>query len=458
MSASADDLVFYPRAFVQLATSVQNGATFTSVDTGIQPTKASVSRRAHNQAGTAEVTIHGSALPFDPRQIGGINIAIYMGAVDTIDADVISDEHLRFVGYVDAMPRKRDEKGPMVELKARDMSALLRDFKPIPRDALPRYSDTVGDAINRILDVIPNASDPDGTPRLELVTNSLTSRTIGDAVRPRFRAAALQLPPEATAWQVIEHACGLASLLVSVRLGQIIVREPVEVFDHDRPPVTTFTFGGETANLLSVADEKKFVRNRKGVKVVSYDPGPPRATLEAFYPPDADLRPDRRPRAQLRRSFTTTRRVRRGSPTSPVQDRDVFDAHGIHSQDALDAWARRLYLERSQQEIEGSLVTPIWTPEVLGLDNGDRFSLSIDPELAMQLRNASSKQAMIDLLVQRLDVNEQAAAALINASVDRPSDTFYTRTVTHEYEADGKSTTTVEFLNLIEVGPNTTHA
>ena len=456
MSVSADDLVWYPRAFVVLATSVQNGDHLVEVDTGIQPVKASVSRNTHSQATTAEVTVRGSALPFDPRQIGGINIALYIGAVDTIGGEIVANEHLQFVGYCDGMRRTRDEKGPVVELKARDMTALLRDFKPIPRDAMPRYSDTVESAINRVLDVIPNVTAADGSKLLTLVTSDLTSLQVGGAVHSRFRNAALQLPPETTAWQAIEHVCGLASLNVMVRLGQIIVRRTIDV-DARGDVATIFTFGGEDANLLSVGDEKKFVRNRKGVQVLSFDPAT-RERIVAIYPRDADLLPSHRPRAQLRRTFTTTRRVRRGAPAAAVQDRDVFDAYGIHSQDALDRYAELLYRERSSQEIEGTLITPIWTPEILALDNGDRFKLSIDPELAAGLRNATSRQAMVQMLVERLDVNKQAANALIDASLDRPSDVFFARTVTHEFEADGRSTTTVGFMNILEVSPNQAHA
>jgi hypothetical protein len=458
MPATETDLVYYPRAFVGLSTTLEGTD---EVDTGIVPSRVSVVRRSHNQAGSAEITLHGSAMPFDPRQIGGIFVSVFLGAVDTVDGDVNQEQFLRFVGFTDEMKTSRDEKGPVVELTPRDLSALLRDFKPIPATAVPKYSDTIEGAINRLLDVIPNLTNPNGSKRLTLkAASGLTDRALSTLVGSRASTSAVRLPPDATAWQAVEHICGLMSLLVSVRLNEIVVREPTDVFGHNRPSVASFVFGGETANLLSVHTEKKFVRNRKGVKVTAYDPVTS-TRLEGVYPADADLMSLRRPRAHVggtalrstaHRTARSAARASANAQEALATERDVFPAPvGIHTQDAVDAYAQRIYTERSRQEIEGKIVTPIWIQDWLAIDNGDRFSIDVDPDLSAELRSSTDDQARIDLLTQRLDVTEDAARALIRASTNAPTDHWYARTIAHEVSSDGRATSTIDYLNLIQI-------
>jgi hypothetical protein len=462
MAAAETDLVFYPRAFVGLSTTLEGTD---EVDTGIVPTRVSIVRRSHSQAGSAEITIHGSAMPFDPRQVGGIFVSVFLGAVDTVDADVNQEEFLRFVGFTDEMKTTRDEKGPVVELAPRDLSSLLRDFKPLPASAVPKYSDTIEAAINRILDAVDNLNNPDGSKRLTLKTVSgVTDRQLSTRVGSRASSSAVRLPPDATAWQAVEHICGLMSLLVSVRLNEIVVRTPADAFEHNRPTVASFVFGGDTANLLSVHTEKKFARNRKGVKVTAYDPIT-RTRLEGVYPPDGDLRSLRRPRAHVGGTAlrsTSHRSSSRGSSSGSsaaanaqaalATERDVFTApFGTHTNDACRDYAQRIYTERSRQEIEGKIITPIWIQDWLAIENGDRFSIDVDPDLSAELRNTTSDQARVDLLTQRLDVTEDAARALIRASTNTPTDHWYARTITHEFASDGRCTTTIDYLNLITI-------
>lgn len=454
------DFVFYPRAYVSMSVTLEGTD---ELDTGIIPTRASVTLRPHNQASEAVVTVLGSALPFDPRQIAGIFLTLFIGSVSTVDEDVNQQQFLRFVGFSDEMEDKRDDKGPVVELKARDMSAILRDFHPLPATAQPSYSDTVGDAINAILSATPGASG-----RITLADGDLTSRQLSTAVPSRSQQAKVNLPPNCTAWQAVEHVAGLVSLLVSVDKDQIVLREPTAVYQNTDDPQVTLVFGGSSANTISVNRTKKFVRNRKGVRITAYDPTT-RTTLTSDFPADADLLPTRRPPSHVGGSSTRaggSSRSRRSttisqgsgsnagssSSSSNTPERDVFAApQGIHTQDALDSYAQRIYTERSQQEIEGTIVTPVWTQEILALKNASRFKIQIDPDLAAELRNTSDEQAAVDLLTARLDITDDAARALIRASLNQPTDQWYARTVTMEFDADGVCQTSIDFINLIQI-------
>ena len=434
--ADRHDLTHYPRAYVHLSTTV---GRVEQVETGITPNKVSVTRRGHSQAGTAELDIHGSALPFDPRLIEGVFVQVYIASPDRVDSAVNRPEHLRFVGFVDEMEGTRDEK-TVVTLKARDMSAILRDFKDpvLLAGAVPRYSDTLEVAIRRILAAVPGTRAPNGTTRLALRDSEMGQRSLVSAAPPRLQDAKVQLERNMTAWSVIEHICGLLSVFVSIDLDEVVLREPTDVYGHSRPARVEYVFGGEDANLLSVATRKKFVRNRKGVKIVIHAPREPTGRIEAVYPSDAELLADRRPSTSSRS----------GSTTPP--ERDVFPGVGIHTEAAARHYAERIYRERSRQEIEGTLKTPVWDGDTLDLRNGDRITLRITADLSNELRNTRSRQAAIDLLRNRLGVSESAASALLDAS-DRPTDTYYVRDTTTEFEAESMCSTTIELINLIEL-------
>lgn len=468
MVASLDDIRQLPRAAVVMSTTLadvsvsvnqQTASNASEVTTSIVPTNASVTLRTHSQAATAEVTVHGSALPFDPRQDEGIFLQLYMGAVDSDADSVIGRQFLRFVGFVDDLKEKRDMKGPVVTLTARDLSSIFRDFKPIPSAAMPRYSDTLSQAINRIIMATPGSQNPDGSLRVMLVENALTSRSLSAAVHARASTAAVQLPHDVTAWQAIEHCCGLLSLLVSVDLDQIIVRQTQEVYGSTSPAVFSFIFGGQQANLLSIEREKKFVRNRRGVKVTAYDPTT-RSRIEGVYPPDGQVLRAGRPHAHVGGRAIHQRAASRSAhaaPPSAPPDRDVFPAPiGMHDPGSLADYARRIYQERSRQEMEGKIECPFWVPEVLGLKNADRIQIQLDPDLAAELQQAPDENAAVNLLVERLDVSEDAAYALMRAALTRPRDTWYAREVTTEFQSEGVSTVSVGFINLIVLDPQET--
>jgi hypothetical protein len=130
----------------------------------------------------------------------------------------------------------------------------------------------------------------------------------------------------------------------------------------------------------------------------------------------------------------------------------VFPADGITSQDELNRYAERIYTERSRQEIEGKVVSPIWTNDTLGLENADRIEIEIEPDLASEIRSMDLNSAA-RMLERRLRVDEDAARVLVRAAIYRPTDTWYAREITAEFDGGGRSTVSVDFINLIRVNP-----
>src|SRR5258707_8439397 len=282
--------VLYPRAFVSLSATIGSE----NVYTGIVPHHVNLARRQHNQAATCEVEIHGTALPFDPQAVSGVFMTVYLAAPGTVDGDVRTDANRRFVGYVDEMEQTQDEHGPVVKLKARDLSALFRDFKPVPTAAAPTYGDTLSAAIQRIITVVPNTTDAAGnsvvTLALTLDAFAFDARVLGASAPLPAQTARVQLPnandPHAgNAWAVIEHCAGLVSQLVTMDLDEIVIMDPPQTFAGTSPTVAKFVFGDETANLLKIERTRKFVRNRRGILATSYDPVH-RVVLRSVFPPD----------------------------------------------------------------------------------------------------------------------------------------------------------------------------
>lgn len=433
-------MILYPRAACGIAVSLAGESN--EVTSLVVPYEVGLHRRSHSQADTVEIELHGSAVPFDPRVIEGIFVTVFMGAVDSVDSEVNTEDYLRFVGYADEITPAWGEEGTQVKLKARDLSAILRDFKPIPDDAKPKYSDTLADAITRLINAAPAASRADLTLRQNDAVAGVQLSSVAPA---RAQSKPIALPRDWSLWQAIEYLCGLVSKLVSVEFQEVVVRDPSPVFTGSGRARATFVFGasseGQTeTNLLSVEQAKKFARQRKGVKVEAYDHAT-RARVEAVWPADEELPATRRPRR------------RGGAVLADAVKRDVYAAPaGISSPQQLEALARKIYEERSRQEIEGELVTPLWSNDYLGLKNADRVELRIHPALEAELQSSQDDSKKVALLRTRLGVEQEAAEALIRAANrGAPTDLWYCREITHTFRAEGVSEHKVQFINLIEV-------
>lgn len=446
--------VIYPRAFAALSASI-NGE---QVDTGIEPSRVTWTVRQHNQAGTAELVVLGSALPFQPETVDGVYVTLFAADVGGFGNEVRQPQWRRFVGYVDELEKIEDEHGPSVELKCRDLSALYRDFHPVPQTARPRYSDTLATALQAILDAVPNTFNANGTRRVTLrQTPALAGVGLAQAVHARAATARVELPAEVTAWAAMEHLCGLCNKLISVELDEVVVRDPAQSFASDAAPVHRFVYGDADADTLSVNRTKKFARNRRGIKVTSYSPE--RRVLEAVYPPDAELARLVRPASHVGGTALGSGSGRGtrsgGAGASRDAEREVVAApNGITTQAALDAFAQRVYTERSRQELEGKLVTPRWSDAILGLHNGDRFAVAIQPTLEAELRACGADDTRaIALLGRRLGLEPDAARVLVAATRAARQQVYYLRSATHEL-ADQRAQSTLEFANLITIGEN----
>lgn len=445
-------VIYYPRASVQLHAVVLGEA----VTTTIVPARATITRRAHNQAGTCEIEIHGSALPFEPRTLEDLFLSVSFGTVPTMDGR-LGPEDLQFIGYADKVEPTRSDKAPVVKIAARDLSAVLRDTKNLPAAVMPRYADTLRQAIDRV--VVATLDRLTGDADLEERELFLTVRETPEADRPlgalvaaRARAHPIPVKNDPTAWEIIEHAAALVSCQVFVDLDEIVVVDGSSQDAGLGEPAARFVFGSAAGNVLSVEMVKKFQRNRKGIRVVAYDSAT-RRTIEADYPPDSQLPPRRRARPSTgRRGGGRGGRRRTAAPASQPPQRDIFNVGGVTSHAQLQSIAEQIWNQRARQELEVSVETPELTPAFLSLTNRDRVQIQVSPDVAAEVRRLDEASA-VRFLVRRLGVVEEAARVLVRAARAVLPDRFYVRTATLSWEAGGKSTVKVEAVNLIHVEP-----
>src|SRR5262249_2788584 len=148
----------------------------------------------------------------------------------------------------------------------------------------------------------------------------------------------------------------------------------------------TFVFGSEDGNSFGPHRHKKFTRNRKGVRVVAWNPET-RKRVEALFPPDNVLRqsyPNKRPSAQVHRPGRSSHKQAAKAPKEPERETLTIGS-GVFTQGQLEQYAERIWLERATQEIDGTVSTPIWDSAILNLHNGDRVTIRVRPDLEAEI-------------------------------------------------------------------------
>lgn len=435
---------FYPRAAIELLIDLEGREE--PLEVTLIPRRVGVLRRSHTQADTADIELDGTEVPFDPRAIRSMLMRVFMGnAASTYDTDWRNPARLQFVGFVDLFEGEQDEDD-MLSLKARDLSSLLRDCKPLPTAAAPLYSDTLSQAIQRVLDNVPGAS----ALTLDIGDGDVTLSTL---VGSRTSSGPIHLEREMTAWAVIEYVAGMANRLCSVDIGRLLVRPPRAVFDSVAGVVATLNYNNELANITKLGVQKKFIRQRKGIRAVGWDPIR-RVRLEADYPSDNQLPSRRAPRATTPStgragSHGGGRARARAAPQPP--ERDVYAVGAVQNKEALMEIAQGIWQERSRQELTVNADTPYYGDEWLALRNGQRVAIELNRAIAAGLNALESRAQRIAYVQRRCSVSRDVASVLVDAAENPGASTFYLREVGLRWDSEGDAGVKLELINLIAV-------
>ena len=208
---------FYPRCVVLLQPVLRPEAAGSAQTLSIPviPMSASFTSDEPSRADTAEIVIPFDSMPFDPRAIADMRVAVYMGDVEDprVDLTSLNTGTARFVGFADTPAVDFTRSGSTVTIRARSYEGRLLDT---------RFSRPVLDAggplsalVKSIVTEIPFYADlpidvQDDTP-----------------LATRISAKRWTPPERATVWDVIAALARATGQEAFFDRDRLVIREPL---------------------------------------------------------------------------------------------------------------------------------------------------------------------------------------------------------------------------------------
>lgn len=321
----------------------------------------------HQHADTLRLTAEWRDAGADPRLLSSATVQFYLGNAGDDGTWSPGASTLRFIGAL-VRPRRiaREGEGFVVELEFQDYTSFFLRAK-LPPSGIPDYSQSLEDAWSRICDNT-GYLDPNGGSTIISTVSALRNRltpvgqlaqsglpTLGSAAAPRFARLAARVPvkPGADAWAAWQQCVGMCGLISFIRKDQCIVTLAQDYYSDQNPPRLVW---GQ--NILEMSEARNADLAGKGVGITSFDPLTGRA-LESFYPPLG--------------SSPSKRALSSGGAVTDHYE--MLPYTGIIDQAALDGLARRVWEERSRQELEGQVSTVEMSVDTLSGDTFDLLSL-----------------------------------------------------------------------------------
>lgn len=465
--APTGGVVLHPRAWVSMKMMIDGQPLADPLE--FIPSKLSLRRGSHNKADECELTLDGSVLQLPLRNIDGAFVSVYLGsAASPEDIDSIKTAaNRRFVGRWEEADQ--DWAEATLKIKMQDLSRGLRAHKPVVStvirdpvtqkkiktiDPTPRFSDTLEEAVKKILSIVPgyeqDGPDPTLTIRPTDALKQANLRSLVSSQDHRAQLGPVPLAPNGSAWEAIEKLAGICALHVGVELREIVFRSPEEVFADSNPDPDkriVFIIGAANANAAPPTFHKRFVENRKGVKVVAMDTST-RKPVSAIWPPDKELPPAHIPKAPKVHQKGVHKAPTAKKETEPPA-RDVFELDpAAYSDSALLDQAKKIYLERATQECDGTIMTPFCDERILSLKNGARFFIKLTHDLDRKISEIGDDTLAARFLQQQLPgLSAQQADILLRVIRKPANDFWYCRSVTFDWPSE--MIAHVDFINLL---------
>jgi hypothetical protein len=345
----------------------------------------------HQHADQLKLTAEWKDVGIDPRLLSSAVVQFYLGTADDEGEWRPSAENLRFVGILQRAQRSAKQgEGFTVDLEFHDYTALFLRTK-LPQDGIPDYSQTLDEAWRRICEhcgfyavddpkkIVSSVSALRG--RLRPIGSLAQSwpPLLKRAVAPRFARLAAKVPakPDSDAWAVWQQCCGMCGLISFIRKDECLVTLAQDYYTEKDPPRLVWA-----ENVVALTETRNADLAGKGAAVTSFDPLT-MTTLEAFYPPRAD------PKVTTKHAVASDKGV-------PAERYDFFAYTGVTDQGQLDALARRIWEERSRQELEGSLTTVEMVTETMSKRAFDLLTLGSGDAIRVDFR-ANERGALLDI-------------------------------------------------------------
>lgn len=337
-------------------------------------------RNDHTRADELDLDLDWQDTGMDPRILSTGIVAFYLGNADEFDEWVGDDSNLRFVGMVTKAKRKGSDSPLEVQVSCLDYTTFFIRAKKFAAKGIPEYSQTLEEAWRTIIggfdgpsgeNVVANLKDA-----LEFRGLSAPGPVISAAITKRFEGKGqIACKPGCDAWAVWQQCVGMVGLISFFDRNKVVVTTTDAYYSAKDPPL--FTWG---VDLLSFEEERNNEFERRGIGVTSFSHETGKA-LEAVWPPDGE------DGATGKRVSPEPGKEGHASKKSKKQEqRDYFSFPGITEQAELEKLAKRVYEERSRQEMQGSVETRemVATTEggaefdLLSLQAGDVIKLKLD--------------------------------------------------------------------------------
>lgn len=449
--------IYRPRMACRLQVPVFGADRGDVVSLPIKVRRAELESNDHNHADTLSISAEWRDAGVDPRLIKNATCEFWMGNADDYGVFTPNASNLRFLGVMQRPRRVAKEGGGFeVELEFHDYTAFFLEHKPFATAGLPKYSDTLVDAWQRICDYTgPLGVDGKIQSSVEVLRDALEFRggargdiVLGTSVAERFgKFDHIAVKQGADAWAVWQQCVGMLGLISFIELDKCIVTTSTEYYTVDTAPKLIW---GQ--NILDAEEQANAKYSDKGVGLTSFDPLSG-TTYEAFYPPPGDER--------VRRKKVAAGKKSKKAPAFPADRYDWFEYHGVTDLERLTEIAKRVWEERSRQELDGRIKTAEMFVEgvdkssvdLLTLRCGDAVRIEIDQHDQQTLASMGSESAARDYLEARGYSPEVATLIITNMNrVGKLDATFHATKVRTALEADrdgGKFEIDIAYHNRI---------
>lgn len=448
----------------------------------VRPTKARWLSNPYNEADELDLTLSYDESGIDPRYLKSAEVYFWLADADPTQPFTPSADTQRFVGIVREVGREFNETvGKVVTMRVQDYTCLFLEMKTYPASQLPRYTDTLLTAWQRVCD---------NTGYLDLDTHTIQSSVsnlrdritfqggvqgntpLGKSVPNRIaQLGHMQAQTGTDAWAVWRTVCESLGLITFIRGDRCIVTTATDYFTASDPPL--FVWGMNVLELKETRDLGQV--SGKGVCVRSYDPLSG-TTLESLYPPSGDAL------AVHKKKIGAS--AKKAPKTVHTQDYETFDLpFPVADQETLDNIGERVWQERTRQELRGELVTremeistaslsAIRTPgngglqtlaqgstnfDLLQLQAGDQIQVKIERDALDAVQGLATVDQRVGALVARGYSEDMAQFIAANLdSIDKLSAFFLVHTV--EVTVDSASNAgqcaydcRIEFVNRVDI-------
>lgn len=404
----------------------------------ITPSEAEVELNDYRTADTFKLTFDWPELPFDPRVLEAVGVSIHLGPASADGTLHPSDENVVLTGFVDKPSTRAQESGIEVSLEGRDLTALFLDTQWSKTVKLGKLSAT----LREVVDQVPGAAS------MKIVLDGI------DDVSLAVPGGRTRYTPEqsADAWTLITELVRMVGGVVFVRLDQIVVAGPRNLYPRDK--LLTLVWGRDLLS-LEYGTELRSSHNR-GVRVAGRDPKTGKLN-EVFYPPATAAAAKTRKKGDPQaRKVIVHHQGRKVSQNTQYFDWLVRNVPA----ERLEQIAKNMWEAQSRHGVQGKFETsrltavddqtPIWE-----LRHSDAVRILTPAALAGSITSLPPAAAVAQLTQGPLRLRREVAESFVRsarslAAADAP---WYIQRAMHRWTQESGYQLSCDFINFVTISP-----